>query len=142
MKHVLTVLMAWIAGFVGALTALYVPALKPVAVPPTMRAQRFELVDSQGRALAFWGVNKQHEPVLAFGARGGEGSVFHGPFPSDLSDPQNQFASFGMQANDSPMLKMSGPDRNERATLMLSQDAQPFLAMGDGIKDASGWACK
>jgi len=73
-REALTVLLAAIAGYAGGLVSGWPPRVR-AAKGGTIRATRFELVDSSGKVLSYWGFDPVYRGrlVLAFNARkGGE----------------------------------------------------------------------
>jgi hypothetical protein len=136
MKQTAFIAAALAAGFVGGVVGTL--AMRPREQPRTeqfIRARSFELVNERGQAISFWGIDEGQNVVLAFGSRGlPQGSAIPGRPPEDLKNPDNQVNAIGLQGNDMPILTMNGADRKRRATLLLSEDSKPALAM----EDASG----
>src|SRR5580704_15102974 len=67
MKQIPMIAAALVAGFVGGILGA---RLARTGDQPVVRARNFELVDASGQAIAFWGVDKGQNEVLAFGSRG------------------------------------------------------------------------
>jgi hypothetical protein len=129
MKQIPMIAAALVAGFVGGILGA---RLARTGDQPVVRARNFELVDASGQAIAFWGVDKGQNAVLAFGSRGlASGGVRPANVLPGLEEPGNQLAAFGLQGNDSPLLKMSGVDGKTRARLYLSADGKPFFLLED-----------
>jgi hypothetical protein len=129
MKPILVIVAALVAGFVGGILSGRVARTGDQRV---VRARSFELVNETGQTISFWGVDNGQNAVLTFGSRGFalEGARPHS-LPVGLGNPHNQLTAFGLQANDSPLLKMSGTDGKTRVRLLLSQDNKPVLTMED-----------
>jgi hypothetical protein len=129
MKQIFLITAALLAGFVGGILGTRVSRASNQQV---VRARTFELVNEAGQTISFWGVDKGENLVLTFGSRGlARGSALTGGRPGDLENPNNQMAAIGLQANEMPILNMSGADRKRRVTLLLSQDSKPALVMED-----------
>jgi hypothetical protein len=64
--------------------------------------------------------------------------------PPGIMNPNNQLAVFGLQNDDSPLLKMSGADGSSRVRMYLRSDGKPMLIMGDesGSQAALGIGAK
>jgi hypothetical protein len=136
MKQLFLIVAALLAGFVGGLLGMFVVRAREQQQPGrTVRAHSFELVDEAGRTISYWGVDRGQNVVLAFGSRPGtilaEGAAtpVHAPF--GLQNPQNQLASIGLLANDSPSLTLRGADGKTRVRLYLNDWAKPDLLMED-----------
>ena len=127
MKGALLLLAAVLAGFAGGLVGRQVAGQTQTPV----RGRGFELVDGAGQVISFWGIDQSTQAVLAFGARGQAlGGMRPKGDPLGLRNLENQVAVFGLQGNDSPMLKMNGSEGKRRVSLMLSQESKPVLALG------------
>jgi hypothetical protein len=132
MKHVLSMVGALIAGFIGGVVGTRMQPPAQQSPQKLIRAQKFELVDGLDQPISFWGIDEKNNAVLAFGRRGlALDRVRHSSIPGGLEIPENQLASFGLLANDSPQVMMRGGDGKTRVRLYLSDYAQPLLAMED-----------
>jgi hypothetical protein len=137
MRQFLLVSASLLAGFTGGIlaTRMVRSSDRPEAVD-IVRARSFQLVDKNGKEISFWGVDRDNNVVLAFGARPevaahmGRTHVRDGG-PQGLENQRNQLAVIGLQANDSPMLQFNGADRWPRASLYLRDDGKPILLMED-----------
>jgi hypothetical protein len=103
-----------LAGFLGGLLALRTPSVRDRHPADLIQARRFELVDSSGRSVAYWGMSPTQQPVLAFVSNGKADSMR---------------ASFGMQTEKGPFLQLQSSD--SRLGILLSTDnfGRPALAM-------------
>ena len=129
MKNVLIVAAALLAGLGGGVLGGLLVRAREREQP--VRARSFELLDKAGRVISFWGVDQEHNAVLAFGSRGlAVGDRQPSDVPSGIDNPLNQLTSFGLESNDTPLLKMSGSDGTARVRLYLL-DGKPILLMGD-----------
>jgi hypothetical protein len=133
MKQIAVILSALFAGFIGGVLGTFAIRTREQLRPEqVVRARSFQLVNSAGQAISYWGVDNGQNAVIAFANRGlAGGAVLPGKVPLDLRDADNQLAAIGLQGNDMPFLKMSGADRKTRVILLLSQDSKPALAMED-----------
>ena len=92
----------------------------------TIRATRFELVDSSGKVLAFWGSNRGNNTVLAFLQTYSEGT---GPGEYIRAAAQTRFTgqnpneafAVGMMSTQLPFMNILGKDGDSRASLYLTQ---------------------
>ena len=110
---IFNVVAATVAGFMGGTLTSHAPV--QASSPQVVRASRFELVDSAGRALARWEVDpKTNNTHLCFLARGGGVGLDAGVFP-----------------DAAPFLLMNGRDGKNRITLVLDGFDKPELAMSD-----------
>ena len=132
MRLTFTIAAALVAGFVGGLVGSRVMRASEDEPRKIVRSASFELVDSSGQVISFWGVDQGENAVLAFGGRGlaRDGARPHG-VPAGLRNPDNQLTAFGLLGFDSPFLKMSGADAKTRVRLYLSDYAKPFLLLED-----------
>jgi hypothetical protein len=70
MKSILLVAASLMAGFLGGVLGTQVMRAREESHPAqVVRARSFELVDKNGRAISFWGIDRGDNVVLAFGAR-------------------------------------------------------------------------
>jgi hypothetical protein len=127
--HVAISLLAGLGG--GILSNAILGSRQSTQPQKVLRAQSFEVVDQGGNAVAFWGVDQGHQVVLAFGGRGHAPDEAARTLPGGLENPANQLAAFGLQGNDSPIMRMSGADGRSRLRMYLSQDSKPILLMED-----------
>lgn len=128
----MVILGALAAGFVGGVVGARVAGTGERDPRAVVRARSFELVNETGQTISFWGVDNIQHAVLAFGSRGLVVDRAHpSGMPAELRNPDNQLTAFGLQGNDSPILKMSAADGKRRVSLLLSQDGKPVLTMND-----------
>jgi len=129
MKNTLVIAAALFAGFVGGVLGTSVMHIREQSHPDqVIRARSFELVDDKGRPISYWGVDKRHNAVLAFG--GQWDPKHYVERTGDLTDPHNQGGVFGM-VGGSPTLQFNGVDGATRLQLGLSPFEKPLLWMGD-----------
>ncbi len=120
--------LALVFGFIGGLVATHAgPYLKsraPEVRAETVRARRFELVDSSGQGLAYWGKDKQgHRISIAFVDEEGRPRAEFGTEASQLSG--------GQPSAYSPFSALIGSDGKARLRQVLDSAQNPTLAMGD-----------
>lgn len=133
MKPTFLIVAALLAGFIGGILGARVARTHGLAHPEqAIRARSFELVDEEGRAISFWGVDKGQNTVLAFAGHwpkqpSGRGGG-HPPLP--LDDPHNQRATIGV-IDDSPFVDLKAADGQTRMRLNLTADGKPILWMAD-----------
>lgn len=127
MKQNLVITVALIAGFAGGIVGSHLMA-GAETLPTVVRARSFELLDSTGRAIAFWGTDKFGYPVLAF-VRAEPGAGIHqSPLPID--DPANQQIALGLMGGG-PFLDLRGTDGKTRIRLNLAVYQRPVMWMAD-----------
>jgi hypothetical protein len=107
----------------------------------TIRAARFELVDSSGKVLAFWGRDRGNNTVLAFLQTYSEGTgpgEFNGLAAQTRFTGQNPNEAFavGIMSTQVPFMNILGKDGNSRASLYLTQQQKPVLNMADGRSES------
>jgi hypothetical protein len=65
MKQTVVITAAMLAGFVGGvLGTLTTRAFERTRAEQTVRARSFELLDQTGKAISYWGVNKEALPAI------------------------------------------------------------------------------
>ncbi|MGB9456864.1 MAG: hypothetical protein WCB12_12525 [Bryobacteraceae bacterium] len=129
MKQSLLIAAALLAGFLGGMLGTRVERARERVYPDqVIRARSFELVDAAGRPISYWGIDKRHNAVLAFG--GQWDPKHYVARTGDLTDPRYQGAVFGM-VGGSPTLEFNGADGTTRLHMGLSPFEKPLLWMGD-----------
>jgi hypothetical protein len=134
MKTITVVLAALVAGFLGGAGGATLVLSRQRAKPQeVIRARSFELAAEDGQTIAFWGVDKNEQAVLAFGrywppSIKDRASV--GRIPADLRDPSDQRVTFGI-VGESPVLDFRGRDGKSRSRLYLNMYDKPILLMMD-----------
>ncbi len=110
----LRILAALIAGFVGGwIRTDNVPVA--AAAGKLIQAERIELIDNNGKLLAYLGTGDGQKPILRF-----------------LNSKRNEAATLGLTQTDSPFLNMLGTDSKIRLTLRVEGlGDRPILAMSD-----------
>lgn len=103
---------------------------------PTVRASRFELVDSTGKVLAFWGTDRGNNTVLAFLQKSTTEDGTEEVKPSTqqtrfTGQNRNEAFAFGMMSTQVPFMNILGKDGNSRASLYLTAQQKPILNMAD-----------
>jgi hypothetical protein len=102
----------------------------------TLRSSRFELIDSTGKVVAFWGTDKGNNSVLAFlQNRPSEGgSQLPTPAASQTrfteQNPDEAFA-VGMLSTHVPFMNLLASDGTSRALLYLTEEQKPIFNMSD-----------
>ena len=140
MKGFLKQFISWLLSCIfGAVGGYAYAHWRPVheSQNKTVRASRFELADATGKVIAFWGVDRGNNTVLAFlqtpvGNAGGR---------EELSLPQqgtrftgqnrNEAFAVGMLSTQIPFMNILGNDGNSRASLYLNQQQKPIFNMAD-----------
>jgi hypothetical protein len=106
-RQSLLIAAALLAGFIGGMLGTRVERAREQSHPDqVIRARSFELVNDKGRAISYWGVDKRHNAVLAFG--GQWDSKQHVERTGDLTDPRNQGGCLGWSVAARPWNSM-GP---------------------------------
>jgi hypothetical protein len=133
-NRIILIAAALLAGFVGGAVGTVVMQRPQTRTDEVIRARGFELLDEAGRVVAYWGIDKGQNAVLAFAShwpkapRGGGVVSDHPPLP--LDDPENQRAAIGV-IDDSPFLIMRGSNGKELVGLGLSAFGKPAMWMSD-----------
>jgi hypothetical protein len=131
MKNFLLILGALVAGFVGGILGTgTVHSHRQENPEEVVRARRFELMDRGGRAISYWGFDKNDDVALVFGSNWAAGRPNGGPRPGGLDIPDNQRAALGV-VDDSAYLIFRGADGKQRVYLALNFFEKPALVMGD-----------
>lgn len=99
------------AGFIAALPTRYM-TVSASETPSTVRATRFELVDSTGKVRAVWGTNRGDELVLSFVKNGTERIVM------------------GLDTGHRPFIKLNSERGDHRASMFVYGD-KPALVLSD-----------
>jgi hypothetical protein len=107
----------------------------------SIRATRFELIDSKGKVLAFWGSDRGNNTVLAFlQTYSGETATgeFNRPIEQTRFTGQNPNEAFavGMMSTQIPFMNIVGNDGYSRASLYLTQQQKPVLNMADERRES------
>jgi len=112
MKNFLTVLVASVAGFLGAMAAS--PGRSEASAATVIRAEGFELVGAEGKLLA------RLEPA----ATGGAHLLL-------LTKAQKPAIEVGVSQDGRPIFRMWGHDDKTRVVIELDELDKPVLSMGD-----------
>ncbi len=136
-KQGLSLLLSCVFGAVGASFYLRLQSARPEKVS-VVRASRFELTDSTGRVVAFWGTDRGNNTVLAFlpktaGDVGPNGELKLPSEPTGFTrqNPNEAFA-VGLMSNQVPFMNLMGKDGKSRTLLYLTDQQKPVLHMSDG----------
>jgi hypothetical protein len=135
MKQTALIVAALVAGFVGGILGTrMIRTLEQPHPEQVVRARSFELVDHAGETIAYWGVDKGQNAVLAFGSQRPTGPVGRDALARrpglGLDNPHNQRAALGV-IDDSPFVFFRAPDGKPRMSLSLSIYGKPILVMDD-----------
>jgi hypothetical protein len=136
-KQGLSWLLSCVFGAVGAY--LYLHLQSPRTEKATaVQASRFELTDSTGRVVAFWGIDRGNNTVLAFLPKtvGDVSPNWELKLPTEPTgftrqNPNEAFA-VGLMSSQVPFMNLMGKDGNSRALLYLTDQQKPVLHMSDG----------
>ncbi len=129
MKNTPVIAAALFAGFVGGILGTSVMHIREQSLPNrVIRARSFEVVDEKGRPISYWGVDKLHDVVLAFGGQWDPKRYVERT--GDLTDPSNQGAMIGMVGGDAT-LRFNGADGKTRLHMGFNPFEKPLLWMGD-----------
>lgn len=136
MKQIVLIGAALFAGFIGGVLGNRTSYFNRQSRPADLvRAHRFELLNEDGQPISYWGVDKGNNVVLAFARNAGAnqapiGAVAAQPL-GPLDDPDSQRFAIGLLGDDSPFLKLRGPDGKLRAELLLNLFSKPIFLMED-----------
>jgi hypothetical protein len=128
-------LLSSIFGVIGGYTYSHLHAPQAPGIP-TIRASRFELTDSTGKVVAFWGTDRGNNTVLAFlqtpATENGSAEL---KLPAEQTrftgqNPNEAFA-VGILSTQAPFMNILGRDGNTRALLYLTQQQKPIFNMAD-----------
>lgn len=136
-KQALSWFLSCVFGAVGAYVFLHLHLAGTKKVTK-VQASRFELTDSTGRVVAFWGTDSGSNTVLAFLPKtAGDVSTNGGLNPPSQpngftrQNPNEAFA-VGLMSSQVPFMNLMGKDGNSRALLYLTDQQKPVLHMSDG----------
>lgn len=122
--------LSMLLGFVGGIIAMNVRLqyrtqwAMPIIRAETIQANRFEVVGTPNRVLAYWGFDpEQGGMVIAFLGENGRGRA---KFGTEAAHNGN-----GHTSGFEPFMALVGPDGNARVQVRLDDFDEPFLAMGD-----------
>ena len=139
MKSILKQCVGWLLscvfGVIGAYAYTHWRAAETEKVP-LLRASRFELTDSTGRVVAFWGTDRGKNTVLAFlqeSTQDAGPEVYKGPpFQTAFtSQSPNEAIAFGMMSTQEPFVNVLGRNGSSRAMLYLGDYQKPVFMMSD-----------
>lgn len=140
LKQIVGWLLSCIFGFIGGYAYSHSQFLQAPRVT-TLRASRFELTDSTGKVLAFWGTDRGNNTVLAFlQTSAGEGNTGAPKFPAEQTrftgqSPDEAFA-VGLLSTQAPFMNILGKDGSSRALLYLTQQQKPIFNMSDERRES------
>jgi hypothetical protein len=111
-----TLIAAFFAGLAGGWVSRFVAPRGADIRLTTVKAERFELVDSNGKVVAFLGSGEHQDTGLIF-----------------LDEKMRQRAKFGVWADSgTPQMIMSGDDGKERFSIQMSRlDDRPMIMLRD-----------
>lgn len=144
MKSFLKQCIAWVLSCVfGAIDGYSYSHWESAKTPraTAIQASRFELTDSTGRVLAFWGTDRGNNTVLAFlqtpERENGQKDI---KLPTEQTrftgqNPNEAFA-VGILSTQTPFMNILGKDGNSRASLYLTQRQKPIFNMADERNDS------
>lgn len=125
-------LLGFVGGIVGTLTTLH---REKASIQQEVRARRFELVDGSTEVVSVWGIDHNHNPLLAFSPSGvgKEERPFEGYLGHKLSldDADSQRVGIGLTADGDPFFKFRGHDEKLRARLYVDSDGKPDFTLSD-----------
>jgi hypothetical protein len=113
-KNAVMTVLALCAGFVGSALHGWMKTS-----PEAVRAERFEVVDTSGKVLSFWGPD--NDPTIP-------ASTPKGTLLAFMNAKGQKGCELGSRTGDyGPTLNFYDRDRRERVRLALSQGDDPFL---------------
>lgn len=128
MKSMLMIVIAVLSGLIGGMTGTVLVLHREKGIPQEfVSARRFQLIDEAGHPVSYWGLDKFHNPLLAFSPSGAQPSarVF------SIDDPDSQRISIGLTGDGRPTLILRGNDDKTRASLWVSEYGKPFFLLHD-----------
>src|SRR5579872_3224584 len=130
-------LLSCVCGAVGAYIYLHFQSTRSEKTA-IVHASRFELTDSTGSVVAFWGIDRGNNTVLAFlpklnsgASPNGETKLSSEPAAFTQQDTNEAFA-VGLMSTQLPFMNLMGTDGSARALLYLTDQEKPVLHMSDG----------
>jgi hypothetical protein len=139
MKNILKQCVVWLLscafGVLGGYVYAYWHAAKMEKVP-VLRSSRFELTDSTGRVIAFWGTDRGNNTVLAFLRKASQDMVSlripGSAWPTSFTAQNpNEALAVGMMSTQVPFMNLQAGDGSSRAMLYLSEYQKPVFIMSD-----------
>jgi hypothetical protein len=112
-KFAVTIAFSGVVGYFAGNTGA-ISHVEAAARPGTLRASRFELVNSGGASVATWSVQGNEAHLRFLSGRGGD-------VPVDI----------GVLSDGRPFVSMAGRDGKRRIVLELDQHDKPILGMSD-----------
>ena len=112
-RELAIVISASVSGFGGGIVST-LPQAVVAASPQTIRATRFELVDTSGRSIAFWGIDEYDQVIIAF-----------------TGGTKSELAAFWLLSGLRGGLRLSGVDTKPRAALAVGDNERPVLGLFD-----------
>jgi hypothetical protein len=139
MKNNARQFLAWLLScFFGAVGGYAYSRLQnPRAVKTeVVRGSRFELTDTNGRVIAFWGIDRGGNRVLAFlrttaPSAGPEDFKLPAEQTPFTGQNPNEELALGILSTEKPFINLLGNDGKSRALLYLTDQQKPILNMAD-----------
>jgi len=125
--------MSCVFGMIGAYAYLHFEPNRQ-SKATTVRASRFELTDDTGRVVAFWGIDRGNNTVLAFLRKATQVGVSDGlsdSFTRFTKQNSNEAFAVGLISTEAPFMNLLGDDGQSRAFLYLNSQQKPVFAMSD-----------
>jgi hypothetical protein len=112
-NHIAIVVLSAVSGFGGGILSVKSQVVD-AASQQTIRATRFELVDSSDKSIAFWGTDQVGQLVIAF-----------------TKGTQSELAAFGLFSGVRGGLSFNGIDTSPRVALVIGDHGKPGLSLYD-----------
>src|SRR2546426_7622173 len=125
-QYLLTVVLAVVAGFVGGVGSSWFLMGAPVFAQKTpesakvIQAEKFEVVDKDGKVRAWFGIEDDREPRLMLYAEDSKNRSTLAPFGLVISDQNDAIrAALVCKGDGEPSLSLS--DKNPKSRAMLTR---------------------
>lgn len=131
-KTIITFAISLLLGCVGGIGGtLLVLNYESKMAQPLIRARSFELIDESGKAVSRWGIDKYHNPLMAFTRS--DLAAPSGSLGKDVSldDRDTQRVAIGLTGDANPFLLFTGNDKKPRAELWVSEYGKPVFSLYD-----------
>jgi hypothetical protein len=131
-KTVITLAASLLVGCAGGIAGtLIILHHKPEFAQAVVRAHSFELIDDRGKAVSRWGIDENHNPLIAFMPSAATPLSASSVMDLSLEDRGTQRVAIGLTGDANPFLTFRGNDKRPRVQLWVSEFGQPVFSLYD-----------